>query len=406
MPVSASIYTRTAELGGFFNLYDACLLVAFLAFVWDRKPQLVIPAPFLALFGVLIMGLLNSGFLLGFAYEVLRAFRWAISTPLMLLFSANLVWGEKRVRALLLTLLIGVCLAEIQHLLFAWRVEGEQQLGETTRTLDFQMATSYIWLLAGPYLVAGVVPHVWLQSTLGGLFLVGNLAHQTRSIALGFLGGLVGYYFWFLRGPQAYRWQRTKRLLFIGLAGVVLTLMFGLSGLFSDYAQRFSDTFSHKIQKTGLQSRQQTFYLEMNDWFKGNILIGRGLAYFRIHGRSVEETGAALGHLGYVTYLSQLGIIGLVVYGFYFPLTVLFKARQLMQRANIPPAISYLAALTGACFIISPLIFIFSGSFLQMMYVPGILAGSTYGVWLAGRREPVTPADVQLPEAVIAESRS
>jgi hypothetical protein len=133
-----------------------------------------------------------------------------------------------------------------------------------------------------------------------------------------------------------------------------------------------------------METREETFKTEINDWLNGNVVIGRGLYYYDIHRREriADSSGnrPAWGHLGYVAYLSQLGIIGLIVYGIYFPLGVLFRARKIMRRADLPPSVSHLAALTGALFISQPIIFIFSNSFLGKAILPGLLAGAVWAI--------------------------
>lgn len=377
-------YTRTEELGAFFNLYDACLIVAFLAFIADKKASLVLPKPALALLIVLVIGFCNSLVSLGFSYGVVRALRWAINLPIFFILAASLVRGESRIKALLLTLILGALAAELQHLFMVFLFKGAVDNLDLLRTIKFYVGGSDAWLLAGPYLDAGRILHPLIQLGIGGLFLLANLTHQTRSVALGFMGGLLVYGLWFINGPNCFRWQRLKGFFSVVLVGAFLVIIAGASGMVQNYAARLVGTVEKNNPEGPTQDRVNALKLEMNDWINGNILIGNGLNYFESYGRKLakfkRKGGIALGHLGYITYLSQLGLIGFLVYGFYFPWSVILRARRLMRLPGLPSTVTHLSALTGACFIYQSIVFLFSSSYLIIHIVPGLLAGAVWSV--------------------------
>ncbi len=371
--------TRIQELGPYFELGDACLVVMIMACLWEKKRGLIFPAPALILFAVLTMGFLNSLFHLGLTYAVLRALRWAITFPMMIFLTANLVQDESKVKSLLLLLIAAVITAEVQHLL--WVTQGSKLTEDVglLRTIAFVRPGSDVWLLAGFYNIAGRIPHPWLQTALGALFLTANVTHQTRSIALGFMGGLVGYYLWFLKGPNAFRWQRFKGVLAVFIIGLLLMAMAGFTAFIVGYGERLAQTVE---RGEDTESRVRGLKIGLNDWLDGNPLIGRGLNYYyKIHKEAIlRKEEVAWGDLGYVAYLSQLGLIGFLAYGVWLPLAVILRARRLMQQPQAPPEIVHLAALTGACFIYFPLMNIFSGSFLSVHYLSGILVGGVWGI--------------------------
>lgn len=384
-------YTRTEELGAYFNLYDACLIVAILALVWDQKKSFALPKPAMALLLVLLMGFFNSMLTLGFTYGGLRALRWAVTLPLYFILAANLVRGKARVKALLLTLILGAVAAELQHMAMVIRYRGVADNPDLLRTIKFYVAGSDAWLLAGPYLVEGCILHPLIQMGIGGLFFLANISHQTRSVALGFMGGLLVYVLCFLRGPNSFRLQRLKGFVFLALLGIFLVAITGFSGLAERYAERLAGTFSGNEAEAPIDDRLNALKLETQDWLEGNVLIGRGLDYFQIHGKELikfnRKGGVAFGHLGYVTYLSQLGLIGFLVYAVYFPFAVIFRSRRIMQTPDISPVVAHLAALTGACFILQAVTFLFSSSYLITWIVPGVLAGA---VWALSREDLAT----------------
>jgi hypothetical protein len=284
---------------------------------------------------------------------------------------------------------------------------------EDIRTGQFARSGSDLWLLAGFYVVGGVIPRRRLQTVIGALFMAGFLSMQTRSMGLGFLGALMVYYRWFLKGPQAFRWQRFKGLLPIVIAGVIILAVMGLSAVITGFGERYVKTVESGKDN---ESRWNDLRVEMGDWLDGNPIIGRGLDYFESinkgpkSGRSlISKSGVAFGHLGYVTYLSQLGLIGLLAYGIWFPRAVVLRSRRLLQQPHAPPEVVHLAALTGAAFIYYPLMFLFSGSFLMVWYVTPILVGGVWGM-TAFQFEPgevpapETPSPPQtLPQSILAE---
>jgi hypothetical protein len=402
---------RTEELGAYFQLGDACVLVMILACLWERKRAWLLPAPAVILTAVLIMGFLVSLMHMGLTYGLLRSLRWGLTFPLLIFLAANLVQNDRKVRPLLLVLVLAAIAAEAQHLFF---VTAEKNLMQenvyAVRTLQFTQAGTFFWLLAGFYVAGGSIPRPWVQMAVGALFLAGVVTLQTRSIGLALLGGLVIYYLWFLKGPHAYRWQRFKGLLPVLCIGFVMLAAIGLSAVISGYGERYVKTVEGSEHS---QSRWNAIRVEMGDWLDGNPIIGRGLNYFESRKAGdllIRKSGIAYGHVGYVTYLSQLGLIGFLAYGFWLPWVILMRARRLMQQPNAPPETIYLAALTGACFIFTSLVYLMSGSFLSITYVPGILTGAVWGITafqFEDRRVPVTEPSTppkKLPAPLITQN--
>jgi hypothetical protein len=381
------VFTRTEELGAYFNVFDVLLIISLLAFIMDRKPRLVVPSPVIALFSVLSFGMLISALGLGFSLGVLKIYRYAVTLPLEFFLAANLVYDEERIRSLLLVLIAGAVVAEIQHLFLVFRVSELTDRPGLLRTIKFYMAGSEFWLLAGPYISAGSIPHLFIQLGIGALFLAANLTQQTRSLALAFVMAMSAFYLWFTAGTNSYRWKRFKIILVvIGITIMVVIPSTLLKDLTYAYGNRLAKTITRENPTAGL-TRINAFKIEIHDWLSGNPLIlmfGNGLGYWTtphykltLHRKDFRE-GIAWGHLGYISYLSQFGVMGFLIYGIWFPVAVLRRARRLVKLPALSPAVMHLALLTGACFILQPIMFLFSSSYLVRCFLPGLLAGTVW----------------------------
>jgi hypothetical protein len=389
------VFTRTEELGAYFNVFDALLIISLLAFIMDRKPRLVLPSPVIALVSVLSFGALFSALGLGFSLGILRIYRLAVTLPIEFFLAANLVYDEKRIRALLLVLIAGALVAEIQHLFLVFKVSELTEDTGFLRTIKFYMAGSESWLLAGPYIAAGSIPHPFIQLGIGALFLAANLTHQTRSIALAFVVAMFGFYLWFTAGTHSYRWKRFKIILVvIGITMMVVIPSTLLKDLTYAYGNRLAKTVTREDPTAGL-TRINAFKVEMHDWLSGNPLVlmfGNGLGYWTtphykltLHRRDFRER-IAWGHLGYISYLSQFGILGFLIYGIWFPVAVLRRARRLVKLPGLSPAVMHLALLTGACFILQAIMFLFTHGYLVRYFLPGLLGGSLW-IYTMGESE-------------------
>jgi hypothetical protein len=388
--------TRTETLGSYFNLYDACLVISFFALFLDRKPAMRLPGPVIALLGVLIMGFVNSWVLGGATYTLLRSFRWAIIIPMQIFLAANMVRGGDRVKSLLMTLIAAAIFAELQHVMSV--AIGMGSVGgsiELLRSFEFYKAGSTIWLTAGFFLIRDHIPKKLLQVSIGVLFFLCNLSTATRSLFLGMAAGGLVFYFWYLKGENAYRWLRLKGLLYSVIFGLLIAIVVGFGAFASMLESRLVNTVEKKAET---ETREKAFEVETREWLKGNVLIGRGLDFYQTYRRKAKGSageGIAFGHLGYISYLSQLGIIGLLVYGFYFPGVCLLRSRRLFMEDNLTPAIIHLALLTGALFLVYPITFLFSGSFLQDIYLAGILPGAIWANTIPQRQNHEERATVE-----------
>ena len=382
--------TRLAGLGPYLNLSDACVLVAVAALFFDRlaaKQPVRVPEIVPLLLFVVILGAVQSFWKLGWTYESMRALRWALEVPIALFLGANMVTSADRARRLVGILLAGVLLAAIQHVAFVaniWRARSlSMETYENMRTIGFWggclapafLLTAVVWKLPSSWIRKGL----WLVA--GGLFLTTIFLNQTRSIWIGLTLAVPALAVLF---KKRHYMASVAKVGAFGLATVVLLIFvcqqlvpgLNVASLFTD---RMELLVNSKTAGVHMGTRERALGVEMAQWWDGTLVFGRGLCFFQdIENSENPAYRIAFGHLGYVTYLSQLGLIGLAVYGLCLPVGLIRRSRFLYFHSD-QRAVQYLALLAASSILCLSLIFVMSSHFLALGYfAPGVLYG---GAW-------------------------
>lgn len=384
--------TRTVTLGPYLNLGDACLLVAIVALFFDRyrsKKPLQVPQVVPLILFALTISALQSFWKLGWTYETARAYRWGLEVPIAYFIGANMVTSCKRAKPLVAALLCGAALAAIQHLFFIVTVWQSRSLNmqsyELMRTIAYKsggmsaafLLTGLIWkvptgiLKRGLYVIAGM------------LFLVTILLAQSRSVWFA-TAGAVPCLLVFLK--------RRNRVVNVMRFGIIVVLMVFVTAWVCKHLMPgldISDMATHRIKLLSedntrnihMGTRERAFKAEMSSWLKGTLIFGRGLYFFQTLRKPESPTERiAFGHLGHVTYLSQMGLIGFLAYGLYFPLRVLQDGRWLWGNGG-QPVLRYVGLLGAASIILLSIMFLMSSHFLSLGYfAPGVLYGSMWSL--------------------------
>jgi len=379
--------TRLAGLGPYLNLSDACVLVAVAALFLDRvaaKQPVRVPQIVPLMLLVVILGAVQSFWKLGWTYESMRALRWALEVPIALFLGANMVTSADRARKLVGILLAGALLAAIQHVVFVaniWRTRSlNMQTYENMRTIGFWggclapafLLTTVVWKLPSSWIRKGL----WLAA--GGLFLTTIFLNQTRSIWIGLTLAAVALAALF---KKRHYMASVAKFVTFGLATIVLLIFacqqlvpgLNVASLFTD---RMELLVSSKTARVHMGTRERALGVEMSQWWDGTLVFGRGLYFFQeIENSDDPAYKIAFGHLGYVTYLSQLGLIGVAVYGVCLPLGVIRRSRFLYFHSS-QPAVQYMALLAASSVLCLSFIFVMSSHFLALGYfAPGVLYG-------------------------------
>jgi len=379
--------TRLSALGPYLNLNDACVLVAMVAFFFDKmagKERVRMPQIVPLMFFVVTLGAVQSFWKLGWTYDTMRATRWALDIPMALFLGANMVTSGDRARKLVGILLAGALLAAIQHVAFVaniWRTRSlTMETYENMRTIGFWggclapafLLTTVVWKLP-----SGLIKRVlWLAA--GGLFVTTIFLNQTRSIWVGLTLTVPVLAVLF---KKRHYMASLAKFGALGLAAVIVLAFacqrllpgINVASLFTDRMELLANSRSAKVH---MGTRERALGVEMSQWWDGTLLFGRGLYFFQdIENSDDPAYKIAFGHLGYVTYLSQLGLIGVAVYGFCLPWGVIRRSRFLYFHSS-QPAVQYMALLAASSVLCLSFIFIMSSHFLALGYfAPGVLYG-------------------------------
>jgi O-antigen ligase len=383
--------TRVPGFGPYLNLSDVCVLIAFVSVFLDqyrshespRVPQIVSFMLF-----ALIISTCQSFWRLGWTYETLRSFRWGLEMPIAFLLGSNMIASAQRAKSLTCALFCGAVLAAIQHGVFVmslWQTKGlSMESYHVARTITF-------WggCMASAFLVASVawpIPRgfgrVLLYVAVRLAFLATLLLNQTRSLWLGTAASIpiVAYLF------DRRNWCRSMTRVAVAgllavfvLAPVARRFIPGLD-IIELINSRVATSLQSDPEARGSATRARAFRIEMQSWMDGTLVFGRGLCFFQAIRNYPEDESryVAFGHLGYVTYLSQAGLVGLLAYGLCLPLGVVRAGRRMWFHSS-ESAVRYAGLLGTASIMCVSIMFVTSAHFLSLGYfAPGVLYGAMW----------------------------
>ncbi|MHC4521003.1 MAG: hypothetical protein ACYTAS_20615, partial [Planctomycetota bacterium] len=281
--------TRFPGLGPFLNLTDACVLVVLAAFFFDqvaKKKIIRVPQVVWLMLLVVLIAAIQSCWKFGCTHETLRSFRWALELPIFFFLGANLVSSPVRARKLVRALLVAAVLAAIQHVVLVMGIWQSKSLD--METLHLMRTLGYLGGCFGPtFLMTGAVwrPRVqpekrMLLGAVGLLFLASLFLTQTRSVWLAAVGAIPCV---FLVFKSRYRLGCVVKFAAVIVVLVVAAdlafrrIMPGLN-LFEMATGRVTQLVSTESH-TG--TRKDAFEFEMNAWWDGTLIFGRGLWFIQ-----------------------------------------------------------------------------------------------------------------------------
>ncbi|MFZ2171687.1 MAG: O-antigen ligase family protein [Methylococcaceae bacterium] len=387
---TAFTFTRIPALGPYFNANDACLLMAIVAMISYTLivgNKIIFSKVVKLILLVLFLGFAQSWFSIpGYHYEILRSLRWAISMPLYFVIAATMVNNKEKTRLLLLALFFGSIVSAFEHILFVRNVINElsSDVGiEQIRTIAFRspglwlLLSSIVWMpkmkgLSRKILIIG-----------GSLFALSVLLNQTRSI---WISSITAIPIAFILFPQKKTISRivTFSLLLPVLFACMLAIMHYAApsvNVENIVEQRLTTFSDEDIRFDTTKTRQNAIEKEIEAWTEGTFVFGRGLVYFAPYYLDYYKgTRVAWGHVGHLSTLAQLGIIGFLVFAIYLPHKVIQASGVLWRGSS--QELKFFGLLGGMCMVSSWVCFFMSDSFLGHHAVEGVIFG---GVWAQAR---------------------
>ena len=403
----AFVYTRTSFLGPYFNLNDACFLIALIALCFQLSKQkrfLHCPMVLFLIAGVLLIGFSQSLLRFGWTYETLRSLRWAVEMPIGIFLGANMVKKVHHVKNLLLILCLAVVLSAIQH--FWWVYFLVDSMPNYTKgNIHLFRTVSFMSGGIPSALVAAVVVYMpllkinklkigyMLLAILVSSVLVASIVlNQTRSVYLAIIITIPILICLFYKRHSKFYLLRLFILILVisGCAfGLVKLITNNKSDAIIIVKQRLGTLTKSDPKQAYTSSRINQFKFETKSWLKGSLVFGRGLWFFQDMEPEKKIHSIAFGHLGYVTYLSQLGLFGLFVYGFYLPYRGIVLSRLVWRNAkdNIS---EFLAVFATSAMLFNCIRFTMSESFLSSegFVATGVLFGAVWGLAKSGHSIP------------------
>lgn len=381
-------YARISALGPYFNANDACLIVSIIAmisYVKITEKKIVFPIVTRWIFLVLFIGFFQSWYLIsGFHYEVLRSLRYAISMPIYFIVAATMVNSEGKVRLLLVMLFLGSIFSAFEHIFFVRSVVNQTASDisiDQFRTIEFRspglwiLLSSIVWL---PNL-KGILNHKMLVAG-GSLFAVSVLLNQTRSIWISSIAAIPLVFMLFPQKKAVKRAVIISLLLPVLFIGMLAIIHLATPSIKVDniIAQRLTTLTDASNRSESTMTRQNDFERETTEWLRSTLVFGCGLVYFAPYYLDYYRGyRVAWGHLGHLSILTQLGIVGLFVFSIYLPIKIIQAARKLWRENS--QEIKFLGLLGGMCMVWSWICFFMSDSFLGYThFTDGIIFGSVW----------------------------
>jgi hypothetical protein len=397
--LNLAILTRTELLGPYFNLYDALFVVALFSIIRDSESSpLIAPRPVEWILLVIIAGTLQTLYYYHIEYLFLRALRWSITFPLAFFIGANALCNQDRAKPFLYAIIIGSVLNAIMSFM---EYQGLAMLRPTDSAIRMAAAGNFLGvsLLVAASQQAFFPTYGLMVKVIWGAALVflglTVLFGQWRSVFLAVILAMISL-------PVILRrWGSFIRCVMVLLLGVpllLITLHFSVPSVSAGHLlQRLTLVTKYlnlgrDIPKEDIP-RWRQIGRDLEEWSKGNWLIGRGLGFTAFLPDGTDPN-IAWGHVGYTSYLSQFGLLGLMVFAVYLPLQMLAAGKEVYFASRAGPGAN-LGLLTIVTVVLVSVICFMSSSYLApTMHSAGFLYGATwslaYGPAGPGKISPVS----------------
>ena len=324
-------YARLSITGP-FNLLDLLSLLCLAgALRVSRRGLFRLPTEAWAAVAVLAFGALYTLAKIGPVYDAMRAVRFAAPLPLFIYVGYHAISGSREARTFVWIVAVACFVQSLRQIAFVSSSPPTDNPIEwrTIRYLNATFLTVPLALLLSRLASRRTVrAWLWIAVGVGG---VAVLLTQTRS-------------YWIAQAV-ACLWlvfERARRRSLVRAFAVLLFIVLALSGALVALREGGVLTVSPTdVFLTGRSTdfssgtgREDAVLMELRDYWHGNPLewlLGLGLGYF---GGPQSDPQVAWGHVGYVTYLSNLGLAGLFTLGFLLPWRAFVRGLELSRSGD------------------------------------------------------------------------
>lgn len=380
----AAVFTRTALFGPYLNLNDLLLWICLLAMLkecFGTRKLIWIPQILLAIFGLIVIGDIQSLYKYGFTGDVFRRIWSTAIFPIMFLISANMVQSDMRARSFYLIFFLGTVTAALQHIFYVHMQTYDLLLPamHQFRTISYSASGGSYILIAAMFLQRhnklGKLKNLFYYF---GLSLIGLsiLLASTRGSWI-VIGVVIPILFLMLR-----KYQNIPRLgfrigvLFVGLILIVQVLLPNL-GLGKSLVKRFETL---QQPSTAYSSRWEGARTEIDIWLNSSLILGSGSTLPLEYESADKEVTGALYHVGITTYLTHYGLLGIIIYVILLPLSTFKVGRRYYLKHFMYPG-GRLVLVSIACIIATTIGSLSSMHFLlATCHIPGLLYGVVWGL--------------------------
>jgi len=344
--VPAYAFTRIPELGRYFNLFDLLMIICAIGAILSRRKNSGLVPPLIA---VVVLATASFGMFVswsnyGFTIDAGRWFKYMVHFPVMIALGALVFDDERRVYHLILLILCACLTQSIRQCVFF-----QEQLGRVpaATTQDIILARTIKFFSAGNIMIPvccllairrRTLAHYLALPTLG-FGILALIFQQTKSAWIMQLFAVSGLFFLLVREGRARKITRivliSVLIVFVACGSFELLLGHRISLLDIILKGRMTRFDSPYDPYGSTASRWNAIKVEFNAWLNGNWLWGNGIGYYAPVKWKLRQRywgKLAFGHIGYVAYLANLGLIGFFIYGLYIPIQLFRKGRKLWRH--------------------------------------------------------------------------
>ena len=385
--------------------HDILLLLALLSVLatgYRKRQQIYVPLIVVGLVWVLMFGFLLSAFKIPrYMFNIIGWLRWGLTLPVYYFVGRNECGDRQMVNLLLWTVMLGALVGSGTHVLWSCVLLLKGDSLESIRNINYLTGASAPWAVAAVARGTAWMMDARCKRLLVFLSVMMSLMSiaisLTRSLWISVIMAIPLTWIVFRKRRMGSAKVRTNlhglTILGFGVATVaVLSLLF--SNILPTLTERMlsvGELFqgNHSME---FGDRIGIFALDFAAWLH-SPLVGQGLGYWTPLVGNVDYSAIkqAWGHLGYITTLAQLGLVGFGVFYVWLPAAVIKSAKLLWVSAD--DTARQLGLLGGAWMIMVLIEFLMSGNFITIGISSAALtwgALAAYRALLQGERSRET----------------